>query len=91
MNSKLIHNMFYKMHIKNETREEVRIYGTSFEYFNDKNIGFILDKFEDATMGTQHIVYDIGYNLIKNKIRRETSKQDYFNLLSNPILPDDLV
>jgi hypothetical protein len=91
MNSKLIHNMFYKMHIKNETREEVRIYGTSFEYFNDKNIGFILDKFEDATMGTQHIVYDIGYNLIKNKTRSESSKQDYFNLLSNPILPDDLV
>lgn len=66
-------------------------YATSFEVFDHDTINNQLKKINNISHSTTIFSYNLGRNLITNNYGEFPSIKDFRNLLTNPILPSDLV
>jgi hypothetical protein len=71
--------------------EELMQYGTNFEIVNKENIKVQLKKLSDPVYSKNAFMYNLGSNLIKHKYGELPSVKVFQNLITNPLLPSDLI
>jgi hypothetical protein len=71
--------------------EELIRYGTNFEIVNKENIKVQLKKLSDPVYSKNAFMYNLGSNLIKHKYGELPSVKVFQNLITNPLLPSDLM
>ena len=71
--------------------EELMQYGTNFEIVNKENIKVQLKKLSDPIYSKNAFMYNLGSNLIKHKYGEPPSVKVFQNLITNPLLPSDLI
>jgi hypothetical protein len=85
------YNFAYHALIDKYNDEELMRYGTNFEIISKETIKNQLKKISNPVYSKNAFMYNLGYNLIKNKYGEPPSIKDFRYLLVNPILPSDLI
>ncbi|MHA1460095.1 MAG: hypothetical protein ACTSO8_01335 [Promethearchaeota archaeon] len=85
------YNFAYCALIDNYTDEELVSYGKSFKLFSEGDLRNQIKRIMDPLYSNNAFTYNLGTNIIKKKYGKFPSVKDFRNLLTNPILPSDLV
>ena len=85
-----LYNLAYHALIDEWSKEELFRYATSFEIFSKESIYNQINRLNNPVHSTTTFSYFIGTNLIMNKYREFPSVDNFFNLLTKPVLPSDL-
>ena len=85
-----LYNFAYHALIDEWSKEELFRYATSFEIFSKENINNQIKFFNNPVHATTAFSYFIGSNLIINKYGEFPSVDNFFDLLTKPVLPSDL-
>lgn len=85
------YNFAYHSLMDNYTDEELVSYGKNFELFSKEDLRNQIKRIKDPLYSKNAFTYNLGTNMIKKKYGKLLSVRDFRNLLTNPILPSDLV
>ena len=85
-----LYNLAYHALIDEWSKEELFRYATSFEIFSKEGIYNQINRLNNPVHSTTTFSYFIGTNLIMNKYREFPLVDNFFNLLTKPVLPSDL-
>lgn len=85
------YNFAYHALIDNYTEDELLNYGKNFELFHEDDLRNQIKRLNSPVYSKNIFTYNLGMNLIKNKYGEFPSIKDFQYLLTNPILPSDLL
>jgi len=86
-----LYNLAYHAIIDEWSKDQLFRYATSFEIFSKENIENHIKRLYDPVYSTTTFSYFIGPNLIINKYSEFPSVDNFYDLLSKPVLPSDLI
>ena len=86
-----LYNLAYHAIIDEWSKKQLFRYATSFEIFSKENIENHIKRLYDPVYSTTTFSYFIGPNLIINKYGEFPSVDNFYDLLSKPVLPSDLI
>ena len=86
-----LHNLAYHALIDKWSNEQLFRYAISFEIFSEENIENYIKFLGNPVHATTAFSYSIGRNLIINKYSEFPSMDNFFDLLTKPVLPSDLI
>lgn len=90
-NSLLLYDLAYRALIDRYNNNDLLDYGTRVGFFSEEEIKNYLKKLSNPVYSKNSFIYELGYNLIRNKYGTVPSVKNFQNLLINPILPSDLI
>jgi len=85
------YNFAYHALIDNYTDEELISYGKNYELFGEDDLRNQIKRIKDPLYSKNAFTYNLGTNIIKKKYGKFPSVKDFRYLLTNPILPSDMV
>ena len=85
------HNLAYHALIDEWSKEKLVRYATNFEILSKENIDNRIKFLSNPVHATTDFSYSIGRNLIVDKYGEFPSVDNFFNLLTTPVLPSDLI
>jgi len=85
------YNFAFHALIDNYTDEELINYGKNYELFGEDELRNQIKIIKDSLYSKNAFTYNLGTNIIKKKYGKFPSIKDFRNLLTNPILPSDLM
>ena len=85
------YNFAYHALIDNYTDEELLSYGKFYELFAEDDLRNQIKRIKDPLYSKNAFTYNLGTNIIKKKYGKFPSVKDFRMLLTNPILPSDLL
>ena len=86
-----VHNLSYHALIDEWSKEKLVRYATSFEILSKENINNQIKRLNNPVHATTDFSYSIGTNLIIDKYGEFPSINNFFDLLTKPVLPSDLI
>ena len=86
-----LHNLAFHALIDDWDDEKLFRYATSFEILSKENIDNYIKRLNNPVHATTAFSYSIGRNLIIDKYSEFPLTDNFFELLSKPILPSDLI
>jgi hypothetical protein len=84
-------NLGYYAHVEKWSKEKLFRYANAFEIFSEENIHNQIKIANDPILSTATFSYYLGNQLIMDKYGEFPSVNDFTKLLTNPILPSDLI
>lgn len=85
------YNFAYHALIDNYSDEELMSYGKDFAIFDESDLRNQIRRLRDPVYSKNAFTYNLGMNIIKKKYGEFPSPKDFRYLLTNPILPSDLL
>jgi hypothetical protein len=85
------HNLAFHALIDEWSNEQLFRYATSFEILSKENIDNRIKFLSNPVHATTDFSYSIGRNLIVDKYGEFPSMDNFFDLLTKPVLPSDLI
>jgi len=86
-----LHNLAFHALIDEWSNEQLFRYATSFEILSKENINNRINFLNNPVHATTDFCYSIGRNLIVDKYSEFPSLDNFFDLLTKPVLPSDLI
>ncbi|MBY9009986.1 MAG: hypothetical protein KGD74_08995 [Candidatus Lokiarchaeota archaeon] len=86
-----VHNLAYHALIDEWSNEQLVRYATSFEILSKENVDNQIKLLNNPVHATTDFSYSIGSNLIVDKYGEFPSMDNFFDLLTKPVLPSDLI
>ena len=86
-----VHNLAYHALIDEWSNEQLVRYATSFEILSKENVDNQIKRLNNPVHATTDFSYSIGSNLIVDKYGEFPSMDNFFDLLTKPVLPSDLI
>ena len=86
-----LHNLAFHALIDEWSKEKLVRYATSFEILSKENIDNRIKSLSNPVHATTVFSYSIGRNLIVDKYGEFPSMEFFFDLLTKPVLPSDLI
>jgi hypothetical protein len=86
-----LHNLAFHALIDEWSKEKLVRYATSFEILSKENIDNRIKFLNNPVHSTTAFSYSIGSNLIIDKYSEFPSMDNFFDLLTKPVLPSDLI
>ena len=86
-----IHNLAYHALIDEWSKEKLVRYATSFKILSKENIDNRIKFLSNPVHATTAFSYSIGRNLIVDKYGEFPSMDNFYDLLTKPVLPSDLI
>ena len=86
-----VHSLAYHALIDEWSKEQLFRYATSFEIFSKENLDNQIKRLNNPVHATTDFSYSIGSNLIIDKYGEFPSMDNFFDLLTKPVLPSDLL
>jgi len=86
-----LHNLAFHALIDEWSNEQLFRYATSFEILSKENIDNRIKFLSNPVHATTAFSYSIGRNLIIDKYSEFPSMDNFFDLLTKPVLPSDLI
>jgi hypothetical protein len=84
-------NLSYHAHVDGWNEEKLIKYGTQFGYHTKKELEWYLDFILNPLTATYSFCYSTGRQLIEKKFGEHPSPENFKMLLTQPLLPSDLV
>ena len=85
------YNLAYHALFDKWSEEKLFKYAASFKFLGEKNLKNTIKLIFDPVYSTNFFSYNLGRKLIINKYGEYPSTKNFQNLLSNPVIPSDLV
>ncbi|MHA1473336.1 MAG: hypothetical protein ACTSQW_09595 [Promethearchaeota archaeon] len=85
------HDLAYHALIDEWSKEKLVRYATNFEILSKENIDNRIKFLSNPVHATTDFSYSIGRNLIVDKYGEFPSMDNFFDLLTKPVLPSDLI
>ena len=86
-----LYNLAYHALIDEWSKEQLVRYATNFEVLSKENINNRIEFLKNPVHATTAFSYSIGSNLIIDKYSEFPSMNNFFDLLTKPVLPSDLI
>ena len=86
-----LYNLVFHALIDEWSKDQLFRYATSFEIFNKEDIDNRIKFLNNPVHSTTAFSYSIGSNLIIDKYSEFPSMVNFFDLLTKPVLPSDLI
>ena len=86
-----LHNLAFHALVDEWSKEKLVRYATSFEILSKENIDNRIKFLSNPVHATTDFSYSIGHNLIVDKYGEFPSMDNFFDLLTKPVLPSDLI
>lgn len=86
-----LHNLAFHALINEWSNEQLFRYATGFEILSKENIDNRIKFLNNPVHATTAFSYSIGRNLIIDKYSEFPSMDNFFDLLTKPVLPSDLI
>ncbi|MHA1320380.1 MAG: hypothetical protein ACTSQ1_11310 [Promethearchaeota archaeon] len=86
-----LHNLAFHALIDEWSKEKLVRYATSFEILSKENIDNRIKFLNNPAHATTAFSYSLGRNLIVDKYSEFPSMDNFFDLLTKPVLPSDLI
>ena len=86
-----LHNLAFLALIEEWSNKKIFRYANSFEILSKENIDNRIKFLSNPVHATTAFSYSIGRNLIIDKYGEFPSMNNFFDLLTKPVLPSDLI
>jgi len=86
-----LHNLAFHALIDEWSNDQLVKYATSFEILSEENIDNRIKFLRNPVHATTIFSYSLGSNLIIDKFGEFPSMDNFFDLLTKPVLPSDLI